>query len=612
MAGSNVRAQQAATAALESKERSEALAQMHLTKILRTYILQMITEVPGYKALLVDKDTMRVASTLFGRTELAEHSVVHVDRLDSNDSKQHPELKAVCFVRPTRENVTALKRELRQPRFQSYHYYFSNLVSQMHLQDLAEADAAQEQVQAVQEFYADFMALDKHHFTVPVPCNDVLINPCAAAALGGSEFECIDRLVQGLSALFLALRRRPVIRYQRSSSAAQRLAEGLYALTYKQQVGLFDFGSRSSPVVLLLDRNDDPVTPLLTQWTYQAMIHELVGIKDNTAVLNSPKVAEQYREVVVDASSDDFYKQIMYNNYGEVGLSVKDMVDKFAAASAQHKQVTSLDDMRRFILEHSDFSRAQGNVTKHVNIVTQLSEVVGARHLMDVSTLEQELSNPASSLTAAAAYDDVVEVLHNPGISTKDRVRLVMLYALRFEGDTQRVSGLMVALSQLGLKASNPQLYTALEGLLKYAGQDKRAGDLFGQRNILLKARAVLTRGLAGVDNVYTQHVPLLSETLRMLAANDLSAAAYPYAAGSQEEALNWQAAYKNRPPTEAIVFILGGSTYEESKAVYEWNKQGAAKQQGQQGAPQAMRVLLGGSEVLNSDMFLQAMGASA
>lgn len=35
------------------------------------------------------------------------------------------------------------------------------------------------------------------------------------------------------------------------------------------QVGVFDFGSRSSPLVLLLDRNDDPVTPLLTQWTYQ-------------------------------------------------------------------------------------------------------------------------------------------------------------------------------------------------------------------------------------------------------------------------------------------------------------------------------------------------------
>lgn len=48
---------------------------------------------------------------------------------------------------------------------------------------------------------------------------------------------------------------------------------------------MFDFGSRSTPVVLLLDRKDDPVTPLLTQWTYQAMVHELVGIKDNTVQL---------------------------------------------------------------------------------------------------------------------------------------------------------------------------------------------------------------------------------------------------------------------------------------------------------------------------------------
>lgn len=41
-------------------------------------------------------------------------------------------------------------------------------------------------------------------------------------------------------------------------------------------------------------------------------------------------------------------------------------------------------------------------------------------------------------------------------------------------------------------------------------------------------------------------------------------------------------------------------------QAVYEWNKQGPAK-----GQQQAMRVLLGGSEVLNSDMFLKALGAA-
>jgi hypothetical protein len=34
---------------------------------------------------------------------------------------------------------------------------------------------------------------------------------------------------------------------------------------------LFDFRSNDSatPVLLILDRRDDPVTPLLNQWTYQ-------------------------------------------------------------------------------------------------------------------------------------------------------------------------------------------------------------------------------------------------------------------------------------------------------------------------------------------------------
>jgi len=30
-----------------------------------------------------------------------------------------------------------------------------------------------------------------------------------------------------------------------------------------------------------VDRRDDPVTPLLSQWTFQAMVHELIGIDDN-------------------------------------------------------------------------------------------------------------------------------------------------------------------------------------------------------------------------------------------------------------------------------------------------------------------------------------------
>lgn len=43
-------------------------------------------------------------------------------------------------------------------------------------------------------------------------------------------------------------------------------------LMYQQESGLFDFRrTEISPMLLVIDRRDDPVTPLLNQWTYQVL-----------------------------------------------------------------------------------------------------------------------------------------------------------------------------------------------------------------------------------------------------------------------------------------------------------------------------------------------------
>lgn len=47
----------------------------------------------------------------------------------------------------------------------------------------------------------------------------------------------------------------------------------------QSEASLFDFRlTQVAPLLLILDRRNDPVTPLLSQWTYQAMVHELIGI----------------------------------------------------------------------------------------------------------------------------------------------------------------------------------------------------------------------------------------------------------------------------------------------------------------------------------------------
>jgi len=47
----------------------------------------------------------------------------------------------------------------------------------------------------------------------------------------------------------------------------------------QSESALFDFRlTQVPPLLLILDRRNDPVTPLLSQWTYQAMVHEIIGI----------------------------------------------------------------------------------------------------------------------------------------------------------------------------------------------------------------------------------------------------------------------------------------------------------------------------------------------
>jgi hypothetical protein len=74
---------------------------------------------------------------------------------------------------------------------------------------------------------------------------------------------------------------------------------------------LFDIRRSESnpPVLLLIDRKTDPITPLLSQvrfvsvffiarsffslqWTYQAMVHELIGISKNRVILDTASKKE--------------------------------------------------------------------------------------------------------------------------------------------------------------------------------------------------------------------------------------------------------------------------------------------------------------------------------
>ena len=74
-----------------------------------------------------------------------------------------------------------------------------------------------------QEFYADYFAIDPFHFTLNLPSNHLSMLPTVADP-HNSQLAC-DRMLDGIAAIFLSLKKRPVIRYERSSEISKRVAQ---------------------------------------------------------------------------------------------------------------------------------------------------------------------------------------------------------------------------------------------------------------------------------------------------------------------------------------------------------------------------------------------------
>ncbi|KAF5793253.1 putative sec1-like protein [Helianthus annuus] len=550
---------------------------MVVVSSVRDYINRMLQDISGMKVLILDSQTVSVVSVVYSQSELLQKQVFLVELVDSismsKESMSH--LKAVYFLRPTSENIQHFKRQLAKPRFGEYNLFFSNMLNTTQLHILADSDE-HEVVQQVQEFFADFVALDPYHFTLNTPSNHMYMLP-AVVDPPKLQTYC-DRIVDGIAAIFLALKRRPVIRYSRTSDIAKRIAHEASKLMYQQESGLFDFRrTEISPLLLVIDRRDDPVTPLLNQWTYQAMVHELIGIKDNKVDLGNVGKDEQ-QEVVLSSEQDAFFKANMYENFGDIGMSIKRMVDDFQQVAKSNQNIQTIEDMAKFVDNYPEYRKMQGNVSKHVTLVTEMSKIVEERKLMLVSQTEQEL---ACNGGQGAAFEAVTNLLNNESVSDMDRLRLVMLYALRYEKESP------VQLMQLfnKLASRSPKYKPGLvQFLLKQAGVDRRTGDLYGNRDILNIARN-MARGLKGVENVYTQHQPLLFQTMESITKGRLRDLDYPFVGNH----------FQQGRPQEVVIFIVGGTTYEESRSVALQNSLNSG-----------IRFILGGSTLLNSKRFLK------
>jgi len=328
---------------------------------------------------------------------------------------------------------------------------------------------------------------------------------------------------------------------------------------------------------------------LLTQWTYQAMVHGMLGIENNLVDLSkiSAEKKPEQPQIVLSAEQDPFYKENMFSNFGDLGTSFRNLVEQYQIKSKQtrpdakdHHDMT-IEEMKAFVKNIPDIKKLGGNVTKHMTLIEELQRQVKNRRLLDVSELEQELACVENHDRAVTKLNAIFQ---EKNIQPNELLKLVLLYVLRYETHKDnKISNYILMLTE----KCSPEDVKLIKTIRAYSGIQKRSKsvDLFNNKSFMQIAMTVTKTALVGVENVYTQHVPLISNLINDIKKNDLSESSYPFLKGVSS----------NSKTQQIIIFMVGGATYEEAAYVAKLNTH-------------SINILLGSTHMLNSTSFLNAL----
>ncbi|ETB57202.1 hypothetical protein YYC_05014 [Plasmodium yoelii 17X] len=421
----------------------------------------------------------------------------------------------------------------------------------------------------------------------------------------------INRLIEGMFSFLCSIKQVPDIIYNKHSYVCKSIIDALKMemlkhesifLNILENYENYDKYTKTNPMenyqennllinknidvntegnccyMVLIDRREDPITPLLMQWTYQAMLHELIGIDNNKIILDSNNSEES--QIVMSSNYDDFYNKHLFDNFGDLGKAVQGYVDVYQKETARKSKLESIDDIQKFIEAYPNYKKLSGNVTKHVNILHKFSELVEKRKLFHISELEQSIAIYQKKMEH---FKKVIDIVKNYSYTNYDALRLSLLYSLKYE-DKEHIDVIKKELQKRNIEKDQISL---IDSLMIYSNYQNRKNNLFKEQTFLDYAKTTITRTIKGTSNVFTLHKSYIYYLIEDIIKFKLDTNIY-----TATNLLNI-VPNMNKKINSIIVFIIGGATYKEYRDVQDLSEK------------YNINIVLGGTQIHNSQSFL-------
>lgn len=592
-----------------------------------------------FVVLVVDNYSAKIISSCCRMYDIMDAGVVVLENL--RVKRERLDMAAIYFIEPTKESIELVLNDFadtKKPQYTTVHLFFTTHVGDLWVNKIATSSLVS-RMKSFVELNCDFMAIESRVFSFERRKAIAHLFPEGVKQTEVYEKE-IAKTAEQLVSVLLTLKEYPYIRFQSSSVVCQQLAKRVEA-DLKRIVGkLKDWKAdeeRERGTLLIVDRSIDPTAPLMHEYTYQAMLSDLLPVKGEICTIktNDPDPEEKKananaEEQHVLAEDDPLWVEYRHQHIGIVMSSLTQKFHAFrtknAAATFQsaNKNETSLKEMNAAIQALPQYQFMIRQYRKHMAIAETCMDMYEKDHLQELSELEQDmatgLDSDAEKVSIKAVMDKLSKFCQEATISKMTKLRLLMLYITTQGGIDPATRKLLLEAS--GIPMGSP-LVTAITNL-KNLGVDLTRERRKSAVSIPKERLAQFADRMKKITLKLMRYVPVLDEVLNAFVKDSLSRDQYPYivepppkldAASTKKAATadsnvtslrsrKWRETTTEKKDDKNtgkgqrfLTFVVGGVTFSELRSVYEISQ------------TQNVQLFIGSTETLNAEDYIRALG---
>lgn len=414
----------------------------NLIEFIRGVMISMVRDVESdYKVLLLDTLSTKVLSHAVKLHEIVEAGAMLIEKVTIS-RQPLPDTDAIYFISPNEESVKAVVKDFSlkdKPMYRFAHLFFTSSVPDSIMNIIRTNKEIIPRIKTFKELHLEFLVEESRFYLLDCPESlPLVLNPVRD----------IEVIARRLASICFTLGEIPRIRYWKHNQAsmviARRVGEELgHMLEVKggksalvDRARQHQRNNTERPTLLILDRTFDPISPLVHESTYQAMLYDLITIENNNTytLKYTTQGGQETSKVCILNEADSIWASIRHMHIADASKKVADFAKEFSARS-QAMQANAKDSKH--------LSQVAKNANKVVDegslhsLHTQLTSDCLAQYkvqcLSDITAFEQDIltgikANSEDKINQTEVRAALGKLLADPKVSMPNKVRMLMIY----------------------------------------------------------------------------------------------------------------------------------------------------------------------------------------